>query len=242
MKNKTKRTLKKVLTVVLAVLTLGAVASLITSLVAREENEIHPTFEIGGLDTNGEYEECKDKLFTPDVIEYNEFSVALDFQTDMKYQLYFYDENDEFVSKSEVLDNKYVETTDETKYVRILLLPTWEDDVKEEDRKLSLLDKTRLVKKVTICAKVNEVEEVEMIEFSIYITGSEQTFKAEKGMTWAEFVDSDYSTTDINGNGYTFTNIGTAITVSGGRVKINETEVTPNDLIESITYNWYVAE
>ena len=201
MNKKIKSNIKKVLLVIVGLLTLGAIASLFTNLATREENEIHPTFVLGGLDANGKYVESKDTLFTPDAIEYNELSIELDFKSDMKYKLYFYDENDAFVSTSDLTDAKYEETTTSLKYVRVVLKPTFDKDVKAEDRKITALQKIKLVNQVTICAKVNETEEVEMITFSVTsVNGEIYNFTSENGLSFGDlpFENEKYYSVDSN--------------------------------------------
>ena len=225
MSRKTKRNIKRALLVIVGLLTLGALTSFVTNLVTKEENEIHPTFEVGGLDANGKYVESKDTLFTPDAIEYNEFSIKLDFDSDMKYQLYFYDENDEFVSKTEVLDSKYVDTTSSAKYVRVLLQPTWDKDVKEEDRKINVLEKVKLLNQVTICAKANEDDaEVEMISFTIECNSPLITYQCEKGMTWVDFIASDYSILEADVNSFSVGDDGKVL-YNGAAIALSSSDV-----------------
>ena len=200
-----KEKIKKVIMLIVALfpftLVIGLLANLVTN---REENVIHPTFEVGGLDTNGKYVECEDTLFTPDAIKFNEFSIKLDFKSDMKYQLYFYDVDDELLFKTEMRDRYYEYITEKAKYVRVLLEPTWDKDVKEEDKKINVLEKVKLVNQVTICAKANEEsEDFDMINFTIYHHLTNETFslKCEDGMTWEDFINSEYNYY-TNGAGY----------------------------------------
>ena len=189
MKKYKYRKLKKILVAVVGVLAIVMILGFISNLISkREEKEIHPTFEVGGLDANGKYVKCDDKLFTPDAIEYNELSIKLDFQAKIKYQLYFYDVEDKLIEKTDIIENTYV---DNSKYyakrVRILLIPEWNEEVKEEDRKVTLFNKNDFINDLTICS-VKSDEEFEKFTLRIN-TGYLYTYECLKGMTWEEFLD-----------------------------------------------------
>ena len=206
MKKKTKRNIKKVLLGILAVMGLMAVVGLVTNLISnKEENEIHPKFEIGALDNEtGDYVKDEQKLYTPDLIEYNNLEITLEFDNNVNYQVFFYDEDSEFVNASEVQTKKFKDESEETKYARIVITPIIEDDVETEDVneveefKITLLNKRSFVKQLTIVASVNDVDSnEEVLVKTLTIKGNGPTsslsISYEDGMTWREWYESEYN-------------------------------------------------
>ena len=160
MKQKTKKNLKKVL---IGVACVGGVALLASGTkVLMDYNEsdvktIHPTFAIGGLDSNGKYEESETTLYTKEAFECKGLTITLDFENDITYQVFFYDEDGKFVSSSDVLDEKYNdEIPTGATHARVEVTPQW-TDVEEDDQKLDWFDIRTYSKQLTI--EVDKVQE-----------------------------------------------------------------------------------
>ena len=181
--------LRKAIMLIVALFPFTLVIGLLANLVVnKKENVIHPTFEVGGLDADGKYVRTDDTLFTPDAIEYNDLNIKLDIKSNVKYQLYFYNENDKLIEKTDVLTKGF---EDNSKYgpkrVRILIIPEWDENVKEKDRKVSFFDKGKYIDDLTICASVTD-EEFETFTLRIN-SGNLFTYECIKGMTWEEFFE-----------------------------------------------------
>ena len=138
MNYKTKNTLKQILSVALAGLaTFGAIFGLVKlSEVLKEETKvIHPTFSVGGLNANGEYEETDGSIYTKDSFECLGMSVKLDFDSNVSYQAFYYDDLDKYISSSPVYEESMELAVPATAvYARLEVTPIWADDVEEEDQ------------------------------------------------------------------------------------------------------------
>lgn len=206
MRIKMNRKTKRILSIVLGfVLLFGAIA-LVVNLVKPKNDElkeIHPTFEVGGLDENGDFVDTKESLYTKKAIEYNELKVAIDFDANIQYQLFYYDEDDKFVSTSEVFTKGHTEESEETKYVRVLITPVYDKDATEEDKEIKWHEVFGYANQLTISTKVNAPAEV--LSFTITDPdGKEYNIVYEDGMTWGDWYNSSYCleefSDDENGN------------------------------------------
>ena len=138
MKRKTKQTLKMV---ALGVVGLGAIAG-VGTLIGRNADEelktIHPTFEVGGLnDTDGKYEESKKTIYTKDAFECQGLEFALDFDNNIKYQVFYYESDGDYISATEVLEgNQDLQVPLSATHARMEITPIWKSDVKEKDQEI----------------------------------------------------------------------------------------------------------
>ena len=126
-----KRTWKQILSIALAVLAgvaciFGAVK--VAKQLKSETKEIHPSFSVGGLSKDGEYEDTNDTIYTKDAFEAKGLEIKLDFDSNVKYQVFFYDKLDKFISCTEV----YTESQDifvpANARARLEVTPIWGAD------------------------------------------------------------------------------------------------------------------
>ena len=202
-----KRVGKTLKIVLLGLLTLGIAGAVYSAITNRVENEIHPKFEVGALDTEtGEYVKDEQKLYTPDMIEYNNLEISLAFDNNVNYQVFFYDVDGEFVSASDIQTKKFKDESEDLKYARIVITPIVEDDAETEDVneseefKVTLLNKRSYVNQLTIVASLNEeVEEDGLLTITVEclpssgLDESSYVFEYEEGMTWGDWVKSEYN-------------------------------------------------
>lgn len=196
MRIKMNRKVKRILSIVLGLALLFGAVALVVNLVKPKDNElkeIHPTFEVGGLDENGEYVDTKESIYTKKVIEYNELKVSIDFDANIQYQLFYYDEDDKFVSASEVFTKGHNEESEETKYVRVLITPVYADDVEDEEKEIKWHEVFGYANQLTISTKVNAPVEG-VLTITLNYDGDEFVIQYEKGMTWEEWLASEYNT------------------------------------------------
>lgn len=153
MNYKTKRTFKQILSVALAGLAaFGAVFGLVklSEVLNAETEVIHPTFSVGGLTVDGKYEETDGSIYTKDSFECQGMSVKLDFDSNVSYQAFFYDELDKYISATAVYgESMELEVPETAVYARLEVTPTWAEDVEEEDR---------IVKWYDVASYANQVE------------------------------------------------------------------------------------
>ena len=139
MKNNKK--LKGIIIGVVSVLVIALIASVV--LAARPNDEIDLKFSIGGLSDAGTYEESEDTLYTKEAFECVELTARLDFDSNIKYQFFFYDSLDEYVSSSEVYTKgAELSVPEGASRVRVEITPIWGSDVEDEDRVINWYDKS----------------------------------------------------------------------------------------------------
>ena len=142
MKRKIKNILTKILTAVLAVGVVAGTAAGAKALYDYSKEElkvIHPTFNVGGLDSDGEYIKDDTKLYS------NEFKcqgldIKLDFDSDIKYQIFFYESDGDFIESTEVLEEDYNEESSIfATHARVMIIPKWTNVEATEDKTLEEL-------------------------------------------------------------------------------------------------------
>lgn len=132
----------------------GAVAGIL-SLTGNDRVKVGAgEFSVGGLDPEtGKYVARKDAIYTPDAFSAQGLKVALDFETaDVEYQIFFYDENDRFLSATDVLSENYVEPKLLPTYARVVIYPSTLDDEGNviEDFKVGYFDVRRIAKSLSV--------------------------------------------------------------------------------------------
>ena len=156
-------------TVIITVISVALVAALGVTAVSlfnqknKDEDGFYTpvlNFAIGGLNEDGTYKETDGSLYTREAIEADKVKVALDFESNVTYTLYFYDEFDEFVSGGVSL-GKGSETTlpEGATHFRLVITPTWGEDVEPEDQKVTILNKNSFIKQLTVSITDREVPE-----------------------------------------------------------------------------------
>ena len=163
---KTKDTIKKVLAVVLAFAAVLMCGALVTNLVGEDDGykTIHPTYTVGGLDENtGRPTDDECAIYTKDLIECTGIKLGADFDSDIKYVVHFYDEDDKWISCSENDGlNMTLEELDAmdvaVRGVRIAIYPQ-----ADENDKVSFLEKSTYANQLTVKITTTEkkVEESE---------------------------------------------------------------------------------
>ena len=120
---------KRILATVLGLVTIGGAVFGVTKLVEYVNDDlktIHPSFEVGALGTDGKYVKDEEKLYTKDAFRCDGLQVKLDFDNEISYKIYFYDDVGNFVSSTDT----YAEGVDvrvNGTYARVEITPTNED-------------------------------------------------------------------------------------------------------------------
>ena len=161
-----KKTLKMVGAIAGAVvLTLGAVAG-VNALVENSDDteRVFVNYAIGGLNaTDGKYEESEKTLYTEKGFSVEDKSAVvadIKFNATVSYQLFYYGENDTFISASEVLTEDSTDEVPEGALTcRVEITPIWGSDVKNDDKKVTVLNKTGFASQLKL--SVEAAEEVE---------------------------------------------------------------------------------
>ena len=125
MKYKTKSIIKKVALVLAGVVAVSAVGVGVAKLVEFMRDDlktISPSFDVGGLGTDGKYVNDESTLYTKEAFQCDGLQIKLDFDNEIDYQIFFYDDLDNFIESTEVLSAAYSETVHDG-YARIVIIP-----------------------------------------------------------------------------------------------------------------------
>ena len=125
----TKKTVKNIVSVLLAgLLSFGAIFGLVklfgddTQAMKKISSTI---FSIGGLNAKGEHLETDDTLYS-DLFECRGLTIEQDFESHVKYQVFFYNEDKVFIGRSDELKNTAYEIEDKydiAKFCRVVINP-----------------------------------------------------------------------------------------------------------------------
>lgn len=131
---KFKKKGKKILSTILILASILLIVGVITTLTRRNKADdgfdlVKLNFERGTLDATGEYSETKGSIYTKDVFVCGtSVRVKIDFDSDVTYRIFFYDEDDEFIEASDEYDKtETVLAPEGAEYARILVIPEWDD-------------------------------------------------------------------------------------------------------------------
>lgn len=148
--------MKKVIVIVLIVLAvMGALGGSIFGIVKLTDGSKFDTkklskteFSVGGLDGSGKYMNTNGSIYTKDAFECQGLEANLAFDSSVEYQIYFYDQNNDFVHTTGKRANAFVKTEVPffAKYARIVITPK-DDDV------VSKIEVSKYAKQLTV--KVN---------------------------------------------------------------------------------------
>lgn len=136
---KTKKTLKKVMSILLCGLLIFAAVFGVSALSSKLKDDtkvIHPSFSVGGIDSDGSgNKKSTASVYTKEAFEAKGLSVKLDFDANVKYQAFFYDDLDNYISCSDI----HTESSDivlpaGATHARLVVFPIWESTVEKEDR------------------------------------------------------------------------------------------------------------
>ena len=130
--------MKKIVTIILAiVLCAGVVGGGIAGILKLsgsgkldKKNISKFSYSVGGLDGNGKYKSTNASVYTKDAFECQGLDCSLDFDNNVSYQVYFYDQNNDFVHTTGKLTGAFVKDSVPffAKYARIVITPN-DDDV-----------------------------------------------------------------------------------------------------------------
>lgn len=183
--------MKKWILIILGILTIVGAIIGISTIVEKNDNglkKIHPTFKIGTLDANGEWVDGKANLYS-DMFECQGLEIELAFEHNIKYEVFYYDKDEKFIEKSELLTDDYVNEDLTRIFARILITPDW-SKIDTNTHEIKWYEVSKYANQLSF--KINKTP-IEIITF----TFSDTILKCEKGMTWEEYINSEYNTLKI---------------------------------------------
>lgn len=92
---------------------------------------ITPSYAVGSLNaTTGKYVDSKGSIYTKNAFDCNGLKTTLDFDNNIKYQLFFYDFDENFLSASNILTENFKDEVPFTaKSCRIVITPNEDDNI-----------------------------------------------------------------------------------------------------------------
>ena len=125
--------------------------------------EVDLKYEVGSLNTTGKYAEAEDKLYTKTAFKCKGLTVKLDFDANVEYQIFFYDEDEYYISSTEKLDASYNDEVPENAvYARIVIYPEFGSDVSEPS--ITIFNKGDYTKQLLVKVYNNQEKDVEATE------------------------------------------------------------------------------
>lgn len=221
LKYKTRKTLSQILSILL-VCAIGFGAVMGISALSKKLNEdtkvIHPSFEVGGLDTDGQYKETDASIYTKEAFECLGLEVKLDFDSNVSYQVYYYDDLDKFISASTVYsESMKLAVPLNATHARLVVAPIWDSDVDKDDRVCHWYDVFKYANQLEISVLKDQEVEVNLIE-TLELT------ELGYARTWSAIMSAE------------------PISMAGYRTTVNATDVTAYEEIEiSVSNGGYVC-
>lgn len=166
---KSRKTISKVLSILL-LCALGFIAifgiSALSNKLKEEKKVIYPIFEVGGIDADGKGNRSKDSICTKDSFECKGLEVNLGFDAYVKYQIFYYNNLDEFLEASSIYtESAEMDVPANAVHARIVVIPIWGKDVEAEDRICHWYDVTNYSSRLEI--KVLKEQEPKTVDLTI---------------------------------------------------------------------------
>ena len=143
----------------------GAVAGIVALGGRHKADEgfelVDAAFERGGLDDKGVYVDTKASIYTKEAFKVSEVvKIKLDFDSNIEYQIFFYGENDSFISKSEIFKKtEDVNVASNATYARLVITPIWDSDVKEDNQKIGFFEVNKYAKQLLVMTVPTEADD-----------------------------------------------------------------------------------
>ena len=129
---KRKKLLKKISLGAVGVASIGAIAFGVSKIVQFCKNDtktLSLDYSVGALTDEGKYQEDECKLYTKKAFACEGLRVTFDFDAEVNGQFYFYDINDKYLSKSDVItEGSSVSVPLNGAYARAVVIPTNDED------------------------------------------------------------------------------------------------------------------
>lgn len=202
MRIKTKGIIKKIALVLAGVVALSAVGFGVAKLVEFVKDDlktISPVFDVGNLGTDGKFVDDESTLYTKEAFACDGLQIKLDFDNQIEYQIYFYDDLDNFVESTEVLSAAYSDTVHDG-YARIVIMPT-----NDEDEKISLTERVTYPGQMTIKVAKEQTSEyvavynrrLKIVDDLLVVRFTIGNFGKDPSLGW-HFYSSDESKHSVN--------------------------------------------
>lgn len=137
-KFKLKKSWKSIVSMTLAGLAIfGAIFGLValSKKVSADTKEIHPTFNVGAIDSQGNYMDSETSIYTKNLFECQGLTIEPDFEATGTFSVYYYAEDKTFIGATgnmNASDGVYVKGNDFViaQYARIVIAPADDDQIR----------------------------------------------------------------------------------------------------------------
>lgn len=131
-------------------------------------------FSLGGLNDKGEYIETKESIYTKDAFKCQGLTVTPEFESQVTYQIFFYDELGEFVNKTASLEKAYRDDIPAgAYYARIVITPNKDEDGSAIE--LNVFKVSKYAKQITITVNKEQktfIEEIKSLDNQAVLFGT----------------------------------------------------------------------
>lgn len=163
---------KNILSIGLAVLVLFGAVGAVASFATNDSKPAGAVFKVGGLDPEtGEYIKSKTSIYTEKVVECQGLKVKPEFESDVTYQIFWYNEDEIYFGCTEKTTNPNTvfagPVPECAKYCRIVIYPSQldEDDKQIKDFEVSVFDVLKITRNLEITvAKKQEFSLINLFE------------------------------------------------------------------------------
>ena len=149
-----KRKFKAIISTFLCLALLGGAVFGVTKLLKNDSDTVEiksSAFAVGALDEDGKYVENKQTLYTKEMFRCDGLTVELEKDCKSTYQIFFYDEDGDFIEATEVLSEDFEEDiADGAVNARVMITPEIPEDKTAEDFKINFFTKYSYLKGITI--------------------------------------------------------------------------------------------
>lgn len=169
----------------------GIIYAIVTATENKEKTvEISASeFSLGGLDDNGKYVETKESIYTKDAFQCQGLTVTPEFESQVTYQIYFYDSLGEFLEKTASLEKVYRDDIPLfATHARIVITPNEDEDGNAVT--MNVFNKSKYAKQLTI--EVDEKQSGLPKTYNYDLSTAETVF-ALANSTSCKFVDTSTS-------------------------------------------------
>lgn len=165
---KKKGLFKKIISVILLVATFTALGYGTIKIFGNKTKSVSSfAFDVGGLgEADGKHVERKDTIYTKEAIECQGLSVSPEFDSKVKYQIFWYNEDEIYFGHTEISDKKLTSNIPEcARYCRIMILPNKLDENGKEikDFKIKFYEVAGYANDLEI--KVNKKQEYTPVDY-----------------------------------------------------------------------------
>lgn len=136
----------RIVCAILAIVMLGGIIGATVNHFNKDTRTISVSaFSIGGLTEDGKYLESKNRIYTKDAFECAGLHIVPEFELNVSYVVYFYDEDGAFIEKTELMTEEFKDSVPAAaKTARVVIIPN------DEDIELNVFQIRKYAKQLTI--------------------------------------------------------------------------------------------